>query len=68
MSQSPADASPTRSEHEALKAIHRATVDGGPAQTGDLAEALSLTPGTVTATVKRLADRGLAVHTPYHGV
>jgi len=68
MSQTSGDTSPTRSEHEALKAIHRATVDGGPAQTGDLADALSLTPGTVTATVKRLADRGLAAHTPYHGV
>jgi DtxR family transcriptional regulator, Mn-dependent transcriptional regulator len=38
------------------------------AHTGDLAEALKLSPGTVTATVKRLADRGLADHRPYKGV
>jgi DtxR family Mn-dependent transcriptional regulator len=59
---------PTRSEHEALKAIYRATSDGGVAPTGDLAQALGLTPGTVTALLKRLADRGLADYTPYRGV
>jgi DtxR family Mn-dependent transcriptional regulator len=64
----------TRSEREALKAIYRLTnrqpegaTDEG-AHTGDLAEALGLSPGTVTATVKRLADRGLADHRPYRGV
>jgi len=41
--------------------------DGG-AHTGTLAERLGLAPGTVTATVKRLADRGLVDHEPYHGV
>ena len=41
--------------------------DGG-AHTGILAERLGLAPGTVTATVKRLADRGLVDHEPYHGV
>ena len=38
------------------------------ARTGDLAASLRVSPGTMTATVKKLADRGLAVHTPYHGV
>jgi DtxR family Mn-dependent transcriptional regulator len=33
-----------------------------------LAERLGLTPGTVTATIKRLDDRGLVDHTPYRGV
>jgi DtxR family Mn-dependent transcriptional regulator len=33
-----------------------------------LADTLGLTPGTVTATVKRLADRELVDHRPYHGV
>ena len=33
-----------------------------------LADTLGVTPGTVTATVKRLADRGLVDHRPYHGV
>ena len=63
----------SKSERETLKAIYRLTVSSrGPgdpeAHTGDLAEALGVSPGTVTATVKRLADRGLADHRPYKGV
>ncbi len=50
-----------------MKAIYRLARDGG-AHTGLLAERLGLAPGTVTATVKRLADRGLVDHEPYHGV
>jgi DtxR family transcriptional regulator, Mn-dependent transcriptional regulator len=65
------DASLTKSERETLKAIWRLTSaphsDGG-ARTGDLATSLGLSPGTMTATVKRLADQGLALHTPYRGV
>jgi DtxR family Mn-dependent transcriptional regulator len=72
------DAALTKSERETLKAIWRLTSqphlaspsqsDGAGARTGDLATSLKLSPGTMTATVKKLADRGLAVHTPYHGV
>jgi DtxR family Mn-dependent transcriptional regulator len=66
----------TKSERETLKAIWRLTsrpgAEGGTdrtgARTGDLAASLNVTPGTMTATVKKLADRGLALHTPYHGV
>ena len=60
----------TKSEREALKAIYRSTGGTGEngAHTGALADALGLSPGTVTATVKRLADRGLADHKPYRGV
>jgi DtxR family Mn-dependent transcriptional regulator len=65
------DADLTKSERETLKAIWRLTSqahsDEG-ARTGDLAASLDVTPGTMTATVKKLADRGLAVHMPYHGV
>jgi DtxR family Mn-dependent transcriptional regulator len=65
------DGTLTKSERETLKAIWRLTSqphpDGG-ARTGDLAASLKVSPGTMTATVKKLADRGLAVHTPYHGV
>jgi DtxR family transcriptional regulator, Mn-dependent transcriptional regulator len=57
----------SKSDREALKAIYRMAKDGG-AHTGILAEKLGLAPGTVTATVKRLADRGLVDHEPYHGV
>src|SRR5688572_6766428 len=61
----------SKSERETLKAIYRlaARPDGnGDAHTGDLAEALGVSPGTVTATIKRLADRRLAEHKPYRGV
>jgi DtxR family Mn-dependent transcriptional regulator len=62
------DDSLTKSEREALKAIYRLTRDGTEAHTGALAEVLGLSPGTVTTTVKRLADRQLVDHRPYQGV
>ena len=58
----------TRADREALKSLYRLTTAEPAARTGDLATALGLTPGTATATVKRLADRGLVVHRPYQGV
>ena len=58
----------SKSERETLKAVYRHSKDGVEAHTGDLAETLGVTPGTVTATVKRLADRNLVDHKPYHGV
>ena len=57
----------SKTDREALKAIYRLSRDGD-AHTGVLAERLGLSPGTVTATVKRLADRGLVDHKPYKGV
>jgi DtxR family Mn-dependent transcriptional regulator len=62
------DAALTKSERETLKAIYRSTRDRREAQTGALADALGVAPGTVTVTVKRLAERGILVHRPYHGV
>jgi DtxR family Mn-dependent transcriptional regulator len=62
------DDSLTKSEREALKAIYRLTRDGTEAHTGALADVLGLSPGTVTTTVKRLADRALVDHRPYQGV
>jgi DtxR family Mn-dependent transcriptional regulator len=62
------DDSLTKSEREALKAIYRLTRDGSEAHTGALADVLGLSPGTVTTTVKRLADRRLVDHRPYQGV
>ena len=61
----------SRSERETLKAIYRLgglAHDTAGAHTGDLAHALGVSPGTATATIKRLADRGLAEHKPYRGV
>ena len=57
----------SKTDREALKAIYRLARDGD-AHTGVLAERLGLSPGTVTATIKRLADRGLVDHKPYKGV
>lgn len=62
------DDSLTKSEREALKAVYRLTKDGAEAHTGALADVLGLSPGTVTTTVKRLADRHLVDHRPYQGV
>lgn len=65
------DAALSRSERETLKAIYRlagAADAAAGAHTGDLAQVLGVSPGTTTATIKRLADRGLAEHKPYHGV
>ena len=67
----------SKSERETLKAIYRhtrpersdaPTDEQRDAHTGDLADTLGVSPGTVTATVKRLAERGLVDHRPYHGV
>jgi len=57
----------SKTDREALKAIYRLSGDGD-AHTGVLADRLGLAPGTVTATIKRLADRGLVDHKPYRGV
>jgi len=64
----------SKSERETLKAVYRLTVPKigtdvvASAHTGDLADGLGVSPGTVTATVKRLAERTLVDHTPYKGV
>jgi DtxR family Mn-dependent transcriptional regulator len=58
----------SKSERELLKAIYRHTRDSDEAHTSVLAATLQLSPGTVTGSVKRLADRGLVDHTPYKGV
>lgn len=58
----------SKSEREMLKAVYRLSKGGSDAHTGALAEHLGIAPGTVTATVKRLAERGLVDHRPYRGV
>jgi DtxR family Mn-dependent transcriptional regulator len=42
--------------------------DAGPVGTSALAERLGVSPGTVTAMLKRMAEIGLVEHEPYHGV
>ncbi len=58
----------SRADRDTLKAVYRLTKATAGAHTGALAEALGVAPGTVTATVKRLAERGLLDHKPYRGV
>ena len=42
--------------------------DGRPATTGELAAALSVSPGSVTSMLKTLAESRLATYAPYEGV
>ncbi|MGI8940980.1 MAG: metal-dependent transcriptional regulator [Actinomycetota bacterium] len=58
----------SKSDRETLKAIYRLTREGAAAHTGALAESLGISPGTATAAVKKIAERGLAQHQPYRGV
>jgi DtxR family Mn-dependent transcriptional regulator len=58
----------SKSDRETLKAIYRLTRGEPYAHTGAVADALGVTPGTATAGVKRLAERGLLEHKPYKGV
>jgi DtxR family Mn-dependent transcriptional regulator len=58
----------TKSDRELLKAIYRRTRGTAYAHTGALAGALGVSPGTITASIKRLAERSLLEHHPYKGV
>ena len=58
----------TKADRDTLKAVYRLTRDSADAHTGVLADSLGVSPATVTATVKRLAERGLLDHRPYKGV
>ena len=52
-----------------VKAIYQiaANADGHAASTGKLAEALGVSPGTVTSMLKTLSESGLAEYIPYEG-
>lgn len=52
-----------------VKAIYQVSArDGQAAGTGQLAETLGVSPGSVTSMLKTLSEGGLAVYTPYEGV
>lgn len=55
-------------ERETLKSVYRLGGPEGTARPGDVAEALSISPGTITARFKKLDERGLLEHRPYQGV
>jgi len=52
-----------------VKAIYQisASAGGGATATGKLAEALGVSPGTVTSMLKTLGESGLAEYVPYEG-
>jgi DtxR family Mn-dependent transcriptional regulator len=52
---------------KAIYALQRRAGEAG-VSTNDLAERLGVTPGSVSAMLRKLADRGLVSHEPYRGV
>src|SRR5215204_2781696 len=52
---------------KAIYALQR-RADGHPVATNDLADRLGVTPASVSAMLKKLADRDLVEHVPYRGV
>lgn len=58
----------SRSEEDHLKAVHRLLQDGTTAGTKDIAERLHIKASSVTVMLKKLAQKGLLKHEPYHGV
>ncbi len=59
----------TEAVEDYAKAIYALARRGeGPVGNSALAERLGVSPGTVTAMLKRMAELGLVVHEPYHGV
>lgn len=57
----------TRSVEDYLKVIYRLSRSGRPATTSEIAEALALSPPSVSGMVKRLSEQGLLNHEPYRG-
>jgi DtxR family Mn-dependent transcriptional regulator len=59
----------TEAVEDYAKTIHAlAGREHGPVGTSALAVRLGVSPGTVTAMLKRMAEMGLVEHEPYHGV
>ncbi len=63
-------ARPSEAIQDYAKAIYalQRRADGHPVATNDLAERLRVTPASVSAMLKKLAERGLVEHVPYKGV
>lgn len=58
----------TRSEEDHLKAVYALLQDGERALTKDIAQRLRTKASSVTDMLKKLAEKGLLKHEPYHGV
>ena len=61
---------PSEAIQDYAKAIYALQLrgDGHPVATNDLAERLQVTPASVSAMLKKLAERALVEHVPYRGV
>jgi DtxR family Mn-dependent transcriptional regulator len=65
----PAEQLLSASVQDYAKAVYALEARGGaPVSTNDLAERLGVTPGSVSAMLRKLAEVGLLEHEPYHGV
>lgn len=58
----------TRSEEDHIKAVHGLLQSGSSASTTDIAVRLGTKASSVTVMLKKLAEKGLMKHQPYHGV
>ncbi|MDH5315605.1 MAG: metal-dependent transcriptional regulator [Gemmatimonadota bacterium] len=58
----------TRSVEDYLKTIYHLSLEGQPATTSAIAQALELAPPSVSGMIRRLSDQGLLAHVPYRGV
>jgi DtxR family Mn-dependent transcriptional regulator len=59
---------PSQTVEDYLKAIYRlGATTVAPVSTGELAQAMGVSPGTVTSMLKTLAETGLASYVPYEG-
>ena len=58
----------TRSEEDHIKAVHALLQSGMSASTTDIAERVGTKASSVTVMLKKLAEKGLVKHQPYHGV
>jgi DtxR family Mn-dependent transcriptional regulator len=59
---------PSEAIEDYAKAIYALQRRGGPVSTNALAERLGVTAASASGMVRRLAERGLVEHVPYHGV
>src|ERR687897_381058 len=61
---------PSEAIQDYAKAIYalQQRADGHPVATNDLADRLGVTPASVSAMLRKLADRDLVEHVPYRGV
>jgi len=56
-----------RSVEDYLKAIYDLSQNGKPVSTTEISRTLKVAPASVTEMLKKIAEKGYIVHSPYHG-